>query len=111
MAHRSFDRLTKLTAKIRDFFLMREYNNALRYADLQSKRTQPPPNLPMGVNHKLSENYYLTRDTRREASPPSEIFNFGPKRLGDGRSSSHVPATDNDCTPGFKYEWDKKMSA
>ncbi|KAF8571431.1 hypothetical protein P879_01135 [Paragonimus westermani] len=85
MSVRGGDRVTPFVAKIRDFFLQRKYNNALRYSDKYSKRTQPPPFLPDGVNHRLSENPYYSRDMRRlEVRRPQMVYAAGPKLLTGG---------------------------
>ncbi|XP_075528915.1 NADH dehydrogenase [ubiquinone] 1 alpha subcomplex subunit 7-like [Dermacentor variabilis] len=70
-AHRSVSPAIRM---VRDFLLGRHPNGQLRFPDELSTRSPPPPNLPPGPACKLSDNYYYTRDARREVDHPKLLF-------------------------------------
>ncbi|KAA0185363.1 NADH:ubiquinone oxidoreductase subunit B14.5a domain-containing protein [Fasciolopsis buskii] len=113
MSVRGGDRLTPLMARIRDFFLIRKYNNALRYAENYSRRSVPPAFLPEGVHHKISENYYYNRDTRRQSFPSVDVYSSGPKLITRGGASTLSTSASNSATvaPGKKYDWDSPIQS
>lgn len=74
------------------FFLSCPFSYMYVISFFFSCRTQPAPNLPDGPNHKLSSNYYLTRDARRLVTPPEEIMSGGRKLLADASGEKgYVP--------------------
>ncbi|XP_034976956.1 NADH dehydrogenase [ubiquinone] 1 alpha subcomplex subunit 7 [Zootoca vivipara] len=96
---------TRLIQKIRNFAAGRDLQAKLqlRYTEI-AKRTQPPPRLPVGPSHKLADNYYCTRDGRREHFPPIVIVSAR-KRLAPGQhdassESSIAPMERKPVRPG-----------
>ncbi|XP_030748125.1 NADH dehydrogenase [ubiquinone] 1 alpha subcomplex subunit 7-like [Sitophilus oryzae] len=86
--------------RVRAFLLGREHTLAVRFQDLLATRSPPPPVLPDGPAHKLSANYYFTRDARREVGPP-EVISPLPKQI-EASGATEVKR----ITPGKPYSWD-----
>lgn len=84
---------------LRTFLLGRSANNPLRFADQCSVRDGPPPEVPGGPQHKLSSNYYFTRDARREVMPDKVLADHTKALLGAGKEG---PAAVGLPTPKIK---------
>lgn len=87
---------------IRNFLTGRKVQNNSRYSYDQVARTQPPPNVAAGVNHKLSDNYYLSHDTRRDHAPPISVKS-NLLQIAEETSAEAVPATRKAVRPGDVY--------
>ena len=52
------------------------------------------PNVPGGVNHRLSDNYYYERDARRQVAPPEQLYEItdaGQTSFGNLESTEGAP--------------------
>lgn len=84
---------------VRNFLLGRKHTLALRFPQDIASRSPPPPVLPDGPSHKLSANYYYSRDARREVAPP-EVIVTGAKQVTAGEAKLKR------VTPGNVFLWD-----
>ncbi|GAU90919.1 hypothetical protein RvY_03270 [Ramazzottius varieornatus] len=90
-AHRD---LTWPLVTFRNWCFGREVINPNRFADEQSSHNPPPPQIPGGPYHKLSNVYYYARDGRREMQPPTLVLDKSKEQLlgagGEGLPSSRT---------------------
>jgi NADH dehydrogenase (ubiquinone) 1 alpha subcomplex subunit 7 len=93
-------------ATIRAFLLGRWHTNNLRFQPMMAARPGPDANLPEGVSHKLSANYYFTRDGRREVTPAAVLADCtkATKAIVSGEGAT-VATVKVSKTPGAVYHY------
>jgi len=74
---------TPIIKAVTEWLGLRRSQMWLRYKEDLSSRSPPQPNLPPGVNHKLSNNYYYMRDSRRKVEPAT-LISSSIKEIDDG---------------------------
>ncbi|GFY46943.1 NADH dehydrogenase 1 alpha subcomplex subunit 7 [Trichonephila inaurata madagascariensis] len=103
--------LSPLLRWFRKSLLGREFKNSLRFQDLVSTRSPPPPSLPDGSSHKLFSNYYYTRDGRRMARPPVVLLEDAKRKaitagVKENTESKGITSKKvGQIMPGRPYEW------
>jgi len=97
--------------KIRTSLFGRDSLPLNRWNVEMSPRSIPAPDLPKGPSHKLSANYYYTRDARRRIGPPTVVASnssqggMGLLPLESKATSSETGiATSVPKTPGPNYD-------
>jgi len=97
--------------KMRTWLMGRDVMLNNRWNAQMSPRSIPPPNPPKGPSHKLSANYYYTRDARRRIGPPTVVAsNSAQGGMGllplesKAQSSETGLATSVPKTPGPNYD-------
>ena len=93
----------------RTVLLGRVANNPLRFPNEVCEHPGPEANLPPGPSHKLSGNYYFTRDGRREVTFPSLIADET-KAIASGEGTTEdagtaVATRQKSKTPGTLYRY------
>ena len=73
-----------------------------------AERPGPPANLPPGPSHKLSSNYYYTRDARREVAPPEVLADGAQKVIASGDAPTTSAITQSK-TPGKVYDYSQSF--
>ncbi|XP_047443989.1 NADH dehydrogenase [ubiquinone] 1 alpha subcomplex subunit 7 [Mugil cephalus] len=93
---------TRLIQRLRNYLSGHDLQSKLqlRYNEV-AKRTQPPPKLPVGPSHKFANNYYFTRDGRRESVPATVVMS-PQKALTAGSQVAEAPK--HPVTPGGVYK-------
>ena len=94
---------------VRKFLLGRKHTNNLRFQAALSERPGPPANLPEGPSHKLSANYYHTRDGRREVAPPTVLADGTQKVIASGEGAAASSAVTQSKTPGRVYNYSQSI--
>ncbi len=93
--------------KFRDFMLGRALVNPVRFPQEVSARSGQEANLPEGPAHKGAENYYFTRDARREVARPRMLAdNTRSKALASGQEVEGSNKVERKWrTPGAVYPY------
>ena len=95
----------------RTVLLGRVANNPLRFPNEVCEHPGPEANIPPGPSHKLSGNYYFTRDGRREVTFPSLIADeTKAKAIASGEGTTEdagtaVATRQKSKTPGTLYRY------
>ena len=100
--------------RIRAFLLGREPMNPLRFQKECAPRSGQDANLPEGPSHKLSGNYYFTRDARREVERPTVLADHSaamkalPAEAGKGAPADGMALAafpKKGVTPGKQFDY------